>query len=101
MKPPDYHDDLESGIDYYELLRVGERAMEEEILAAFRIRVRVVHRKLEPGRVYRTRDFATWTKNTSRFARRLERAGGVQRQGHGLFAHPRVGRFGAVPASDP
>ena len=57
--------------------------------------------KLEPDRVYRTRDFATWTKNTPRFARRLERAGVLQRLGHGLFVHPRVGRFGVVPPSDP
>ena len=56
--------------------------------------------KLEPDRVYRTRDFATWTKNTPRFARRLERAGVLQRLGHGLFVHPRVGRFGVVPPSD-
>jgi len=56
--------------------------------------------KLEPDRVYRTRDFAAWTKNTPRFAKRLERAGVLQRLGHGLFVHPRVGRFGAVPPSD-
>jgi len=56
--------------------------------------------KLEPDRVYRTRDFAKWTKNTPRFAKRLERAGVLQRLGHGLFVHPRVGRFGAVPPSD-
>ena len=41
-----------------------------------------------------------WTKNAPRFAKRLERSGVLQRLGHGLFVHPRVGRFGLVPPSD-
>jgi hypothetical protein len=60
----------------------------------------VVHPKLEPGRVYRTRDLALWSKNAPRFAKRLEREGRLVRLRNGLFLHPRTGKFGPVPASD-
>ena len=55
---------------------------------------------LEPGRVYRTRDLAAWGANATRLARRLMRTGHLVQLGHGLYAHPRTGRFGAVPPSD-
>ena len=56
--------------------------------------------ELEPGRVYRTRDFAPWSANPPRLAKRLVREGSLVRLTHGLFAHPIQGRFGAVPPSD-
>lgn len=56
--------------------------------------------KLRLDRVYRTRDFAAWSKNPPRFAKRLENAGVLQRLGHGIFVHPRVSRFGTVPPGD-
>lgn len=59
-----------------------------------------VHPRLEPGRVYRTRDLAPWSKNTPRLARRLEREGTLVRLRNGLFLHPRTGRFGPVPPTD-
>lgn len=59
-----------------------------------------VHPQLEPGRVYRTRDLAAWGANPTRLARRLVRDGDLVQLGHGIYAHPRKGRFGAVPPSD-
>ena len=58
------------------------------------------HPRLEPGRVYRTRDLAPWGKNAPRLAKRLEREGALVRLRNGLFLHPRTGRFGPVPPSD-
>ncbi len=55
---------------------------------------------LEPGRVYRTRDLAIWSANAPRLARRLVREGALVPLAHGLFAHPRRGRFGVVPPTD-
>jgi hypothetical protein len=55
---------------------------------------------LEPGRVYRTRDLTAWGINAPRLAKRLVREGKLLPLAHGLFAHPKRGRFGAVPASD-
>ncbi len=43
MRPPEFHDDLERGIDYYELLRVRDLAEGNEIRAAFRVRILEVH----------------------------------------------------------
>ncbi len=57
------------------------------------------HPTLEPGRVYRTRDFAAWTANAPRLAKRLL-AKGLVRLGHGLFTYPKRGRFGTVPPAD-
>jgi hypothetical protein len=56
--------------------------------------------RLKPGRVYRTRDLARWTANAPRLAGRLVREGALVPLAHGLFAHPRRGRFGPVPPSD-
>ena len=53
-----------------------------------------------PGRVYRTRDLGRWTKNTPRLAKRLVREGKLVQLAHGLFTHPRRGRFGVVPPTD-
>ncbi len=56
--------------------------------------------KLEPGRVYRTRDLKTWGLNAPRLAKRLVQEGKLIPLAHGLFAHPKRSRFGAVPPSD-
>src|SRR5919197_5697510 len=58
------------------------------------------HPELEPGRVYRTRDLAAWGSNAPRLAKRLVRDGVLVPLAHGLFAHPRHGRFGTVPPTD-
>jgi hypothetical protein len=58
------------------------------------------HPQLEPGRVYRTRDLAPWSKNAPRLAKRLEREGVLVRLQNGLFLHPRTGKFGPVPPTD-
>jgi hypothetical protein len=55
---------------------------------------------LEPGRVYRTRDFAKWGKNAPRLAKRLVQEGKLVPLANGLFAHQRQSKFGSVPASD-
>lgn len=56
--------------------------------------------QLEPGRVYRTRDLATWGANPTRLAGRLVREGRLSPLAHGLFYAPKVGRFGPVPPED-
>lgn len=56
--------------------------------------------RLRPGRVYRTRDLAPWGANSPRLAGRLVREGALVPLAYGLFAHPRRGRFGAVPPDD-
>lgn len=55
---------------------------------------------LEPGRVYRTRDLATWSANAPRLAKRLVDQGELVPLAHGLFAHPKQSRFGPVPPLD-
>ena len=55
---------------------------------------------LEPGRVYRTRELATWSANAPRLARRLVDEGALVPLAHGLFAHLRPSRFGPVPPRD-
>ena len=55
---------------------------------------------LEPGRVYRTRELAQWGANAPRLALRLVREGALVHVAHGLFAAPRVSRFGVVPPTD-
>ena len=58
------------------------------------------HPQLRPGRVYRTRDLAPWGANAPRLAKRLVREDRLVPLAHGLFAHPRKGRFGDVPPED-
>jgi hypothetical protein len=55
---------------------------------------------LKPGRVYRTHELSRWGRNAPRLANRLTREGKLVRLGRGLFAHPKRGRFGAVPPAD-
>jgi len=55
---------------------------------------------LEPGRVYRTREFARWGANPPRLAGRLVARGELVPLAHGLFACPKRGRFGTVPPAD-
>jgi hypothetical protein len=56
--------------------------------------------QLRPGRVYRTRELARWGANPPRLAKRLVREGKLIPLAHGLYAHPRRGRFGVVPPGD-
>jgi hypothetical protein len=55
---------------------------------------------LSPGRVYRTRDLEAWSVSAPRLAKRLVSEDELVPLGHGLFAHPKRGRFGVVPPSD-
>src|SRR5688500_1422314 len=55
---------------------------------------------LTPGRVYRTRELARWSANAPRLAKRLVREGALRPLAHGLFVHPKKGRFGEVPPTD-
>ena len=56
--------------------------------------------ELAPGSVYRTRDLEAWSANAPRLAKRLVQEGKLVPLAHGLFAHPKRGRFGMVPPSD-
>ena len=56
--------------------------------------------RLEPGRVYRTRDLTTWGANPTRLARRLVREGRLRSLAQGLFYAPKSSRFGPVPPED-
>jgi Txe/YoeB family toxin of toxin-antitoxin system len=56
--------------------------------------------RLEPGKVYRTRDLRTWGANLARLARRLIEEGELRPLAHGLFYHPKRSRFGPVPPED-
>ncbi len=58
------------------------------------------HPALKAGRVYRTRDLSQWSANPTRLARRLVDEGRLKPLAHGLFVHPKQGRFGAVPPTD-
>lgn len=55
---------------------------------------------LQAGRVYRTRDLASWTANAPRLAKRLVKEGQLVPLAHGLFSAPERSRFGAVPPKD-
>lgn len=55
---------------------------------------------LRPGAVYRTRDIGKWSANPSRLAKRLVAEGQLVPLRHGLYVHPKHGRFGAVPPDD-
>lgn len=48
---------------------------------------------LRPGRAYRTKDLAGWSANAPRLAKQLVREGQLVPLAHGLFFHPRRGRF--------
>ncbi len=56
--------------------------------------------RLQPGRVYRTRDLMRWTANAPRLARRLVHDGLLVPLAHGIFFHPEPSRFGPVPPTD-
>ena len=56
--------------------------------------------QLRLGRVYWTRELARWGANPPRLAKRLVREGKLIPLAHGLYAHPRRGRFGVVPPTD-
>jgi hypothetical protein len=56
--------------------------------------------ELNPGHVYRTRDLRVWSANAPRLAKRLVREGELVPLAHGLFVHPKRGRFGVVPPLD-
>ncbi len=55
---------------------------------------------LQPGKVYRTQDFKSWTGNPTRLAKRLVRDGQLRRMAQGLFYAPQLSRFGPVPPED-
>jgi hypothetical protein len=52
---------------------------------------------LQPGQVLRTKALAAWSANPVRLAQRLVREGRLEKLGQGLFAVPKVSRFGNVP----
>ena len=56
--------------------------------------------RLEPGRVYRTRDLGAWGANPTRLAHRLIREGRLRSLAQGLFYAPKSSRFGPVPPED-
>jgi len=53
--------------------------------------------ELFPGQVLRTKALSAWSANPVRLAPRLVREGRLQKLGQGLFAVPRLSRFGTVP----
>jgi len=55
---------------------------------------------LEPGRVYRPKDFAGQARNPTVVLERLVHEGKLERLGHGLYHCPREGRFGPRPPDD-
>ena len=55
---------------------------------------------LEPGRVYRTKDFGVWAKNPFALATRLVAEGKLRHLGHGLYYFPEQSRFGPLPPTD-
>lgn len=56
--------------------------------------------ELDPGRVYRTRDFSATDRNSARKAKALVEIGLLKKVGPGLYLHPKPSRFGPVPASE-
>jgi hypothetical protein len=52
---------------------------------------------LEPGRVYRTKEFGAWARNPFALATRLVAEGRLRHLGHGLYHFPEQSRFGPVP----
>lgn len=59
-----------------------------------------VNPTLEPGGVYRPKDFASLAKNPTVVLERLVEEGKLERLGYGLYHCPREGRFGPRPPDD-
>ena len=55
---------------------------------------------LEPGRVYRTKEFGAWARNPFALATRLVAKGQLRHLGHGLYYFPEQSRFGALPPDE-
>jgi hypothetical protein len=55
---------------------------------------------LEPGRVYRTKEFGAWARNPFALATRLAAAGRLRHLGHGLYHFPEQSRFGPLPPDE-
>lgn len=47
---PEYGDDLRQGVDYFEVLGVDEAASAEEVISAFRAKIRAVHPDVNEGK---------------------------------------------------
>lgn len=56
--------------------------------------------QLEPGRVYRTGEFARFDSNPSRLVAKLVGQGRLKRLTKGLYYAPKAGAFGVVPPSE-
>jgi hypothetical protein len=59
--------------------------------------MRRIEPPLEPGRVYRTKEFAAWARNPFALATRLVAEGKLRHLGHGLYHLPEQSRFGPLP----
>lgn len=59
--------------------------------------MRALEPTLEPGRVYRTKEFGRWARNPFALATRLEREGKLTHLGYGLYHHPKAGLLGPRP----
>jgi hypothetical protein len=55
---------------------------------------------LEPGRVYRTKEFGAWARNPFALAKRLVAEGRLRHPGHGLYYLPEQSRFGPLPPDE-
>ena len=55
---------------------------------------------LQPGRVYRTKEFGAWAKNPFALATRLVAEGKLRHLGHGLYHCPERSRFGPLPPEE-
>jgi len=55
---------------------------------------------LEPGRVYRTKEFGAWARNPFALATRLAAEGRLRHLGHGLYHFPEQSRFGPLPPDE-
>lgn len=55
---------------------------------------------LEPGRVYRTKEFGAWARNPFALATRLVSEGKLRHLGYGLYHFPEQSRFGPLPPDE-
>lgn len=55
---------------------------------------------IEPGQVYRTKDFRQWSANPARLAKRLMHEGKLRQAAQGLFYAPLPTRFGPAPPDE-